>query len=125
MKLSWWDEFSPWQRRVWSDGGKLMTGSVIVAFVLAVGGTIWQPIACFAAFFAVLFFCMLMSSFNVWRQAQREHREELERLANQHQQEKGQAILNGRTIEGRLVRELEGLYATLRQHNITPPPRPS
>jgi hypothetical protein len=44
-----------------------MTGSLVVAFILAVIGTIWQGAAYFSLFVATLMICLLIAAYRVWR----------------------------------------------------------
>jgi hypothetical protein len=52
---------------LWAKWEKAMTGSLIVAFILAVGGTIWQGVAYLAIFFVALAVCLFLAAYRVWR----------------------------------------------------------
>jgi hypothetical protein len=65
---------SDWQlyrKLLWEHWERKMTGSLVVAFVLAVGGTIWQGAAYLFLFLFTLAVCLLIASYRVWKD---EHR---------------------------------------------------
>jgi hypothetical protein len=74
--MSNWKEF---RADVWKHWGRLMTGSLIVALVLAVTGAILQGPAFLSIFFVVLFVCLAVAFFKAW-QEQSDSRKKAESL---------------------------------------------
>jgi len=59
-----WQEFCS---LIWGKWEAAMTGSLIVALMLAIGGMIWQGPAYLLLFLATLAACLLLASYRVWR----------------------------------------------------------
>lgn len=81
---------------IWKNTGRMMTGSLLVAAVLAIAGTIWQGPVYLWIFFGAFILCVLIACFLGWKE-----QDEQLRLANDKRQirEKlGQVLAEGQKL---------------------------